>query len=356
MFDPKTSKALEQLSEALAEESPEAADVLDKLRNGYTSEVEAIRQLMEIPGIGETMERLAGDAFASLREESGGDALNPLTIFTGTGVTPTGEEPPVIVQETGLPRLNPLVEAAIAERATIDGDVPELRSGPMPEGAEPAVPVESDVRDPVALGSMLKTASDEVASEMAEATAEHSAKARKLLETVEEQGMEEDRALALYKDNLPGPPTGVQGYEAGQVPAPRQVGKPSGSALAAMPPEERQQAAYKALSTSQGRRSAVRVLEELIQVGLRSEGYDFETQPPSVGAKVLVYAQWEAKISGPLATQSNFSFIDTAAKALLLKLVPLLGREEVSEGVLEVDTVDSADMRSVGWAARVVGR
>lgn len=354
MFDPKTSNALEQLSAALAEESPEAADVLDKLRNGYTSEVEAIRQLMEIPGIAETMERLAGDAFAPLREES--DAPNPLTIFGGADVTPTGEEPPVIVQETGLPRLNPLVEAAIAEKAAFDGDVPELRSGPMPEGAEPAVPVESDVRDPVALGSMLETASDEVASEMAEAQEEHAVKARKLLATAEEQGMDEDRALALYKDNLPAPPTGVKGYEAGQVPAPRRVEKPSGSALAAMPVEERQKAAYKALSTSQGRRSAVRVLEELIQVGLRSEGYEFEVQPPSRSADVLVYAQWEAKISGPLATQSNFSFIDTAARALLLKLVPLLKREEVSDGVLEVDTVDSADMRSVGWAARVVGR
>ena len=39
--------------------------------------------------------------------------------------------PMVVTGDNGLPMLNPLVEAAIAELASIDGDVPHMRSPPL---------------------------------------------------------------------------------------------------------------------------------------------------------------------------------------------------------------------------------
>ena len=71
MFDdPTMATAIAKLSEQLAEESPEAAEILEKLRTGFTSETEAIRQLMQIPGINKTVERLAMEEIgrASCRE------------------------------------------------------------------------------------------------------------------------------------------------------------------------------------------------------------------------------------------------------------------------------------------------
>ena len=63
---------------------------------------------------------------------------------------------------TGLSQLNPVYEASIAERAFLDGDVPELRSGPLPEGGTPAVPVKTDSLDPVTIGLLLDIASKKV--------------------------------------------------------------------------------------------------------------------------------------------------------------------------------------------------
>ncbi|MFA6235210.1 MAG: hypothetical protein WC824_13630, partial [Bacteroidota bacterium] len=62
----------------------------------------------------------------------------------------------------GIPRLNPLYEAQLVERAQFDGDIPELRTGPLPEDVLPAVSVETEAHSPVAIGEMLRIAALDV--------------------------------------------------------------------------------------------------------------------------------------------------------------------------------------------------
>jgi hypothetical protein len=353
-FDPEVGKAIQRLSDQLADASPEAAEVIAKLRSGEIDQIAAMSRLMTLDGIAPLLEKLAMDTLAPLRAES---SILPDRVKVQLPDLP-GEGPGLLYQETGLPRLHPLMEASIAELVQFDGDAPLLRHGPMPEGATPAVPVDTNARNPVALGSMLTTASEEVAAELVEAQEAYEAEARFLEESVKLLGVGEQEALQIMEDNLPAPPAGVKGYIPGARPEVRIIKDPTGSALAAMPQEERQQAAWKALSTSQGRRSALSTLSELILVGLASEGYPMEGQPPTrAGAEaVRAFAQWSVSLGGVQATQSNFSFIDVASKVLLRKLMPQLQKagDQVVNPALEVIPVDTVDVRKVGWAARVV--
>jgi len=363
--DKKTDNAVQSLSDALEEKYPEVAEVLLALREGQMDPMAAMRKLAvfsQNPEIAKEIEGLAMASFAPLREEAPvapvGEVENPITPAPDTGLVKVIDGPaaPAVYKKDKVERLNPLVEAAIAERSQFDGDVPELRSGPLPDGSSPAVPVETSARNPVAIGQMLETASAEVQGELTRATQEYEEEARLLGDKLEAEGVNEETALATIKKQLPAPPTGVGGYEAGQLPAKRSVDGPTGSALAKLSPEQRQMAAYKAFSTTQGRRSALPVIEELLLAGLESEGFTMASRPPSRASEVPIYADWTVHLGGQEATQSSFSFIDTAAKVLLRKLVPLLREKDVSSPVLEVQEINTVDVRQVGWAARVVSQ
>jgi len=334
MFDPKVQDAIKQFSAEMAEKHPEIGDILHKVQTGELGEAEATGLLMNLvvkKGLSKEVESMAEAAFAPTRE--------------GDLVPVDGPAPPAVMQgKTGLPRMNPLLEGAIKERLQYDGDVPEARKGPLPEGATPAVPVDTDVRNPVALGVMLEEASFDVQKEIDQKG------------TLALQEAEDQRALAVISGDLVERPTGCRGYEAGMPPSLRKVKEPTGSALAAMTPEERKQSAWKALSTTQGRRSALKAVEEIIRVGLESEGFPMGTRGPKRVGEVPVHALWTMDLSGPNSTQSNFSFIDTAARALLIQLVRGLRETPVPDPVLEVTPVNMVDVRKVGWAARVVPR
>ncbi|NBR68330.1 MAG: hypothetical protein EBT79_13855, partial [Actinobacteria bacterium] len=155
----------------------------------------------------------------------------------------------------------------------------------------------------------------------------------------------------LRRDLVPDP----AGYERGRVPALRTVAEPTGAALATMSAEDRGAAAWRFLSTSQGRRSATRTIATFIEAHMRGDGFDVRasTADPDPRAEVLAHADWSVNLSGPNGTQSGFAFVDTAARALATKL----GRD-LTPGAytLEVVTVDTVDVRRVGWAARMVHR
>lgn len=361
MFDPRVTEAVRRLTEALAGEHPEIAEIVEKLQLGITSEVEAMKQLMalvqEHPHLAKRVEALAEEAFAPLRAPTPEDPLiTDLGVATGHWADVYAENVPLTYTKDKITALNPLMDAAIHERVQFDGDAPELRSGPLPEGGTPAVPVVTTARNPVFLGKQLEEASLDVT------------KAIEQVQLAAIQEHEDQVAMALLDDPdrpadmvraepmLPTRPTGVPGYEAGQLPVPRQVTGPTGSALARMSPEERQQAAYKALSTTQGRRSALSVIEDQVLWGLSAGGHPMEARPPSRVTDVPVYAEWTVKLSGAVASQSQFSFLDVAAKALIQKLLPQLAEATIADPVLEIIAVNTVDVRQVGWAARVVAR
>ena len=205
MFDPEVNAALQSLTEKLGNQYPEFKDILQQAKVEGWTEAKTMERLLPLMGQhAQAMEQLAEEVLTPLRSPS-----------TAIAMLPKVAPAPILFTKDKLVRLNPMVEAAILERVQFDGDIPEMRSGPMPQGGSPAVPVESTARNPVMLGAMLQAAADEVVQEMSTAVREYSAEAYRLTE-----GLSETTALQVLKDNLPAPPTGVPGYEAGQLPVP----------------------------------------------------------------------------------------------------------------------------------------
>lgn len=346
MTETDPNAVLKEFAEQVAEEFPDLRQILDEAKAGRLTESEALAALSEVlmssPELGQRFQQLAMQALMPLQEEQQPDDHGGLMLH----------------KKRGLPRLNPLVEAALIERAQFDGDIPELRTGGLPEGVKPAVSVDTDARNPVAMGRMLASASDQVAEKIEAAKPKHQQLIADAatLDLVGAAGTalakQEDRELVLAgKSDL----VDVPEYKRGQVPAPLRVVKPAGSELLALTPEERKQSAWQFLSTTQGRRSALSGLEQLIEARLKKVGLTVKARPfdPATKGIVLAAHEWRVSIDGPGATQAAFSLIDTASAAIAKMLGDKVGDRE---GLLhlEVTTIDTVDLRSVGWAGRLV--
>jgi len=343
VYDAETDEALRRATDAVAVALPEVADLIDRARSGQLTEDQAVAELTTLVSVG------------------GRDLALRLQDLV---VPPPGGR--------GLPRLNPTYEASLVERVQYDGDVPQLRFGPMAPGTVPAVPVDTDARDPAAIGLMLATASSAVAAEAERLEAE----AARLLTAAAESGDWSDIAPHLPNEVrrlLPAPGTVVRvedlpvdvlrrdlvpdpvGYERGRTPAPVTVVEPTGAALATLSDTDRREAAWRFLSSSQGRRSATRTIATFVEAHMRGDGFDVTASHdrPDPKAQVAAHAEWSVNLSGPNGTQTGFAFVDTAARALATNL----GRElSVGAYTLEVVTLDAVDVRRVGWAARLVRR
>jgi len=260
----------------------------------------------------------------------------------------------------GLPRLNPLYEAALIERAQFDGDIPEARTGPLPEGVMPAVPVATDARNPAALGEMLRIASEDMQKDV-------QAHQRKVVQAIAEGKLDALGLIAKHGEALAeqakdqslvfmgSADTDLPAYRRGEVPKPVKVSTPSGSALALMTPEEQRTHAWKFLSTTQGRRTAVTIIRSLVLEILQADGMEVVERDfdPRRQGKVLATKKWVVNLGGAGSTQSAFSFIDVASKVLAKGLLDTLDKTP-GPVFLEVISVDQIDVRCVGWAARIV--
>lgn len=344
-YEPVVDEVMRDLTAKLREVAPEFGDVLDATRD--MTETEAVEALLvfqrEHP---EVVQRI--EAFALSTLEATRALMRPSDIVIPP---PSG---------VGLPRLDPAYEAYLQERIQFDGDIPEMRFGAIPQEARPAVPVDTSALDPVVVGMMLDAASREVADEVGRIEAERVETVTRLLEGA----TEEEAALVLAdpatlvkldRDSLPDP----VGYERGQVPALRQVAEPEGWGLMTLTPEQRQQYAWKTLSTTQGRRSMVRVIRDLLSGGLRNDGYVVDVSEGELRStkpgEVRAYAEWTMNLTGPNATQASFAFADVAWRSLLHTLEDAVTPEEGAL-TLEVATVNMVDVRRVGFCARLLRR
>ena len=124
-----------------------------------------------------------------------------------------------------------------------------------------------------------------------------------------------------------------------------------------MGPEERRQSAWKFLSTTQGRRSAVTTIGKLIIEHLSVEGFEIVEEPWDKDCKAAPKAahKWELDLGEEGTTQSSFSAIDVAARALSSALLDQIGNTTArgDQFCLEVTTVDKYANRVVGWVARL---
>lgn len=361
-LDPEVDAAFADLVSRLEAASPEVKAILSEGRAAGKTVAETLQQMEALvqsdPTLSNLIETVAAEALAPLRG-LGRDLPSEISLASVTELDPTGitlASVSALDPAKGLARLDPLYEAYLTERVQFDGDAPELRTGRMPEGASPAVPVLTSARNPVSVGWMLEQAQSEVALEQ---------RAIEQGRVDEVQGLLSDDSTALTlqgpallakldRDTLPDP----VGYERGQVPALREVEAPTGWGLLALTSEQQHQLAWKTISTTQGRKSIARAIRDLVVGGLQNDGHDViahEGEPARAAtSEVLAYSEWTMGMSGPGSTQPSFAFADTAARSLVRKLEERLEGLSASGAVLDIIPINTVDVRKVGWAARLL--
>jgi hypothetical protein len=336
-------EAMRELTRVLASEFPEVQQLLDDATAGRRDEGEVMMGMLALkdrhPNFEARFMALSHEILGTLRDE-------------GEEMVPVDPDHPLAFDSgVGAPQLNPLYSAAIAERLQFDGDVPEHRVGPAPPDVVPAVPVLTTAKSLVAVGGMLKTASVEMRVELDVS--------RRLLQERVEQEPSGDTALAVVEEQdaalvLHGSAeTDPEGYKRGQLPVPRGVKGPSGAALAVLGVGERQDAAWKALSTTQGRRSVAQTITDAVAVFLNSHGFDVAGRKFRKDSKPEVGVEWTVNLDGPKSLTSDFAFVETASAVIAKKLS---GCIEPGCFWVEVRTVDTVSTRKVGWYGQLVPR
>ena len=317
------SEALGTLVGTAVKDNPKITEIKERFRRGEMSEEIAFQEMLEEIG------------------------KNPDVLAAIEQMRPLGEK-------TRLPRINPLIEAALIERAQFDGDMPELRFGPLGK-AKPAVPVVLQGSNPVAGGLMLKAASEEMSRQISTHEAKRQATVQHYLEAAVPQMQMAGDTLTISTPELTDLVRGTAetdhpDYRRGQLPALMRVEPPTTAALALLTPQEAREAAWTLLSTTQGRRSAQPVIVRLLTEDLQKRGYKITFRDPTKAQNHLALHEWKVRMSGPGSTQAAFSFIDMAAKVLSAGLRSKLA-EGVKEILVEVETIDRVADRVVGWRA-----
>jgi hypothetical protein len=334
------AEALQKLLDTITEESPEMRQVLDQAKAGEITPEQAMEAMLEIAQ--------ANESLAGAIQAAAGRQLRPLKEAEGGELTLNDLFDPGV----GLPKLNPLYEAALIERAQYDGDMPELRTGPMPTKATPAVSVDTDARNPVALGAMLTDASEQVAEQVKEARKDHLGNVARIAEGIPLDQVTADMQASKELAEWGSGKTDAAVYRRAEVPASVKVKRPSGAALAVLGPEERKANAWKFLSTTQGRRTAVPTVAALVQENLRNAHLDVEVGSFEPGESAAQYL-WSITIGERGTTQSAFSYIDVAARAITRGLLREVELDFSERFILMVKPHNNLPDREVGWSAHL---
>jgi hypothetical protein len=316
MSSPADTVRLFQQAEAVLRETPAFAAALDKAR-AENLPPEAVARLL-----------------LSQLDENTATSLMRLAMSLDTAVVQQPAPPLVVQHANGSAALNPVVEAALAERASLDGDVPEFRFGPIPEGSTPAVPVKTTSRNLVQVGLMLEQASREVAAEYRAALVQHEQSAVLLLEQAEREG----HNLAVVRQGIAAlVPTGVEGYAAGTVPALREVVPPTTGELARLSPSEERRMVWKAVSTTQGRRSIAHALEH----ALAEKFPHVQFGPPPQG-QVTEVMEWSVRAFGAEDLDPKFALVENVVERFATHLT-------YDHPNAAVEPINDPSSRIFGW-------
>ncbi len=298
---------------SILDANPYARDLMEVVKAGRCSLEQATRQISEI-----------------LPAEESNLILKTQQII---------QERMFVYTSEGHQRLNPLFTSALAERAFLDGDVPELRTGLLPKGARPAVPVETDAINPVVVGMMLETASDMAQEQLQRQLEQWRETVNLLLEEAPE-----GTSLETLGDKVPAVPTGIPGYSAGDFPVPmRDVPEPTLLEIQSLTPEARRGYAHQAIATSQGRRTLVPAIQRMLarKLGVK-EGRVL---------RAVMTANWTVQTWGAQDISADFSPVDLAVAVLARDIINKAGPAHFD--TVEVVPVADIPLRKFGWIARV---
>ena len=310
-------------ADAMLKAIPGAEDIL---RNAASPE-EAMRQITEL----------------LTKNPEGMAALVPVAQSFSDSIQKAmnGGPPPVFTTPGGEVRWNPLIEAGILERVEIDGDVPELRTGPLPEGAKPAIPVKTRSIDPVFVGLQLKKTSEMAAASFALAAEEH----RALCDHIQEDATKAGLLPNVVADLLPPVPTGIKGYEAGRVPAMWEPEPVSPLDTLGLSKDEVSELAWLATATTQGRRSLAPVIEKAVADNV-PDGISIKAQGKDARPEDAEYAIWSYQAFGPLDLNPEFNPAMTA----VVDFTQVLGRSGLTGPVgIYIEPMNGTADRRFGW-------
>lgn len=323
----------------LLEGIPEGASVLQEIRDGSISTQSAVVKLLAIAH----RHQLLGSLVSASEEIR--------AIVPGGSVPWDSSKRPIKMKtRTSISQLNPLLEAAISERAFFDGDVPEFRTGPIPEGGSPAVPVITESLDPVVVGEMLRRASKGVAAEIQLAVKNRDFICGTLLNMAEEGNQ---AMLEATVRNLPPVPTGVPGYMAGQTAALRVIKPPTRTELEKLTPEDRAALVHSCIVTTQGRVSLAPAIEREVRKRLSGHVLVDEREHPHNDLEKREF-DWTAELFENINENYHFT---TAAVAYFVEKA----KAAVAEGfrvpetgiALMVIPLNAISDRRFGWSMRI---
>ena len=345
--------AVWKFGDVILTENPELAAMIEQARAGALDPKDVVKEVSKVAASRpEVAEALESSLFKAFDVERGSTELAHFPdrekMLERWGFTDEDLIFQPFADRPDYKMLHPLLMGMIVELLQFDGDVPELRTGRLPEGGAPAVPVKTTSRDPVTIGAMLRRASEEVAFELGAAQTEHDAGIAKMLESVGGTG---DAVTAIVRHETDRG-IAVPGYGPGQRAQLREVPPPTTSDLVRMPFTERQELAHKTLVSTQGRRSAVPAITEMVMKSLHGDGYTAVRLGDD--GEILSEAEWVVQIDGGQSERNpNFNFIDTAARALAAKLGRALAGKtsRVTALKLHVIPVNTVAERRVGWRA-----
>jgi hypothetical protein len=333
--------------------NPHLADLIETARAGAIDPKEVVKDVWrcaaENPDFQNTVEKALVEAF----QVTPGTALAKLPdrekMLERWGFTDKDLVFQPFEDRPDYKMLHPLLMGMIVELIQFDGDIPELRTGALPEGGSPAVPVKTMARNPVVIGAMLRRASEEVAFELGAAKTEQDQRIAALIEALPEG----DPAVTGLVRQETNKAVAVPGYGPGQRAQIREVEAPTGAQLARMPFKEKQELAHKALTSTQGRRSAVPVIADLVFTALGPMVQGLAVVAGNT-SDPFAEVEWGMQIDGNQSERNpNFNFIDTAAQSLTMKLRRELRAQDAWEGKYElvVAPINTISERRVGWRA-----
>jgi hypothetical protein len=343
---PEVQAKIDALVREVLDIAPDFQEVMDQAKEGEISEFQALLQLMEIaasdPKLHEHLTALSVKKFKIDPEEETAIARRD----------PNQRD--ILEKDFGLPQINPLFQAAILERLQFDGDIPEMRTGPLPPKARPAIPVSTTARSSVALGEQIDRAEEKLITKIDDNRKRIAESLQEEFKAIREKTdalvphQQAEGIIAKYNN----PENDIPEYRRGGLPAPIKVGQAKGASLLRLKDEERRGFTWKFLSTTHGRRSASPVIHDLILQGLKSDGFNVSSWEQD--GSLLFSDEWSILIDGAQCTQANFAIVDVAAKSLTKKIRDRLSDAyKEKEITLRVVPSDALADRRVGWRVEV---
>ena len=353
----KPPELLEILRNKAQDNFPEVFEVMERSRLGEISQEEALGEIAEIvsgnPKKSENLLEASAGPFKEIQETFDletfkGNVASDMIVYTDA--------------ESGQARLNPLYEALLAERIQFDGDIPELRFGPMPKGAKAAVPVITDATNPVAIGKMLADASERVTElvlgqqqEVREGTARmltgetDPQKQTQAMTTKDEEALTKAEFDACFD---------IEEYRRREVPMFQEEPTPSGKELTALDRITQQEYAFRTISTTPGRRSAAEAIWKILANKLIDEGLEAVERWEPLNEERLLCCDWVMDINEARHFNHRFSYIDLVVQRVFLRFKDAILNNRDFVGVrkvkLRVETIDDIPARAVGWRASMI--